>query len=140
MSEYLIKNGFVFDPVLGIKGDKVDVGIKDGKIVEASDVSSKAKKIDASGKTVMAAGVDVHAHVAGPKVNVGRNYRPEDKLFKGSPKSGMKRMEGGFSVPTTFRTGYNYARMGYGFVMEAAMPPLYARHVHEEIRDTPIID
>lgn len=140
MSEYLIKNGFVFDPVLGIKGDKVDVGVKDGKCVEASDVSSKAKKIDASGKTVMAAGVDVHAHVAGPKVNVGRNYRPEDKLFKGSPKSGMKRMEGGFSVPTTFRTGYNYARMGYGFVMEAAMPPLYARHVHEEIRDTPIID
>jgi len=30
--------------------------------------------------------------------------------------------------------------MGYGTVMEAAMPPLYARHVHEEMRDTPIID
>ena len=24
--------------------------------------------------------------------------------------------------------------------MEAALPPLYARHVHEEIKDTPIID
>ena len=33
-----------------------------------------------------------------------------------------------------------YAKMGYTTVMEAAMPPLYARHVHEEIRDTPIID
>jgi len=30
--------------------------------------------------------------------------------------------------------------MGYTTVMEAAMPPLYARHVHEEIKDTPIID
>ena len=38
MSEYIIKNGFVFDPVQGIKGDKADVAIKDGKIVK--DVSN----------------------------------------------------------------------------------------------------
>ena len=112
MSEYLIKNGFVFDPVQQIKGDKADIAVKDGKIVKSTELSSKAKTIDAKGKTVMAAGVDIHAHVAGPKVNVGRNYRPEDKLFTYTPKSGMKRMEGGFSVPTTFKTGYNYARMG----------------------------
>lgn len=139
MAEYLIRNGFVYDPVLGINGDKVDIAVKDGKIVDASDVR-KATELDASGMVVMAGGVDIHAHVAGPKVNVGRNYRPEDKLFNGTPRYGKQRMEGGFSVPTTLRTGYNYARMGYGFVMEAAMPPLYARHVHEEIRDTPIID
>ena len=30
--------------------------------------------------------------------------------------------------------------MGYTFVMEAAMPPLYSPHIHEEIHDTPIID
>ena len=34
MSEYIIKNGHVFDPVQGIKGDKADVAIKDGKIVD----------------------------------------------------------------------------------------------------------
>jgi len=88
----------------------------------------------------MAGGVDVHAHVAGPKVNIGRNFRPEDKLFNTRPGRGIERMQGGFSVPTTIRTGYNYARMGYTTVMEAAMPPLYARHTHEEMRDTPIID
>jgi formylmethanofuran dehydrogenase subunit A len=49
-------------------------------------------------------------------------------------------MSGGFSIPTTFKTGYEYAKMGYTTVMEAAMPPLYARHVHEEIKDTPIVD
>jgi formylmethanofuran dehydrogenase subunit A len=139
MAEYIIKNGFVFDPVLGIKGDRADVAIKDGKIVETTGVSNP-KVIDAAGMTVMAGGVDIHAHVAGPKVNVGRNYRPEDKLFTYKPRSGIERMQGGFSVPTTFRTGYNYARMGYTTVMEAAMPPLYARHTHEEIKDTPIID
>jgi len=29
MSEYIIKNGHVFDPVQGIKGDKKDISIKD---------------------------------------------------------------------------------------------------------------
>lgn len=139
MSDFIIKNGFVYDPVLGINGDVMDVAIKNGKMADPSEATG-ARTIDATGMTVMASGVDVHAHVAGPKVNIGRNYRPEDKLFRANPRAGIKRMEGGFSVPTTLRTGYNYARMGYGFVMEAAMPPLFARHVHEEIRDTPIID
>ncbi|MGV8111035.1 formylmethanofuran dehydrogenase subunit A [Methanospirillum sp.] len=138
MSEYIIKNGKVYDPKTGIKGEVSDVCIKDGKI--ADKVSSKAKVIDAKGKTVMAGAVEVHAHVAGPKVNEGRNYRPEDKLFTYKPTGKNTRMAGGFSIPTTFKTGYEYARMGYTTVMEAAMPPLYARHVHEEIKDTPIID
>ena len=91
-------------------------------------------------KTVMAGAVEIHAHIAGPKVNLGRIYRPEDKLFTCTPTKGMERMGGGASIPTTFKTGYEYAKMGYTVAMEAAMPPLFARHVHEEIRDTPIID
>ncbi|HOT94056.1 MAG TPA: formylmethanofuran dehydrogenase subunit A [Methanoregulaceae archaeon] len=139
MAEILIKNGFVFDPVTGVKGDKKDIAIRDGKIVDS--VSSSAKVYDASGKTVMAGAVEIHAHVAGPKVNEGRNYRPEDKLFVNrAAESKGTRTTGGFSIPTTFKTGYSYAKMGYTVVMEAAMPPLYARHVHEEIRDTPIVD
>ena len=138
MSEYIIKNGKVYDPKTGIKGDVSDVCIKDGKI--ADKVSNKAKIIDAKGKTVMPGAVEIHAHVAGPKVNEGRNFRPEDKLFSYKPTGKNTRMAGGFSIPTTFKTGYEYAKMGYTTVMEAAMPPIYARHVHEEIKDTPIID
>ncbi len=138
MSEYIIKNGTVYDPKTQVKGEVKDICIKDGKIVDK--VSSKAKSIDAKGKTVMAGAVEVHAHVAGPKVNEGRNFRPEDKLFSYQPGGKNTRMAGGFSIPTTFKTGYEYAKMGYTTVMEAAMPPLYARHVHEEIKDTPIID
>ncbi len=138
MAEYLIRNGFVFDPVTGVKGDRKDIAVKDGKIVDS--VSSSAKVYDASGKTVMAGAVEIHAHVAGPKVNEGRNYRPEDKLFNARAGTNGLRTTGGFSIPTTFKTGYAYAQMGYTVAMEAAMPPLYARHVHEEIRDTPIID
>ena len=47
------------------------------------------------------------------------------------------RMEMGFSIPSTFKTGYAYARMGYTFVNEAAMPPLLAPHMHEEIQGHP---
>ena len=38
MGELLIKNGFVFDPLQGIKGDRMDIGVKDGKIVEHWDM------------------------------------------------------------------------------------------------------
>jgi len=138
VAELLIKNGSVFDPTRSINGDVMDVAIRDGRIVESA--GPNAKVIDASGKTVMSGGVDIHAHVAGPKVNAGRTMRPEDKLFKSQAAAGGYRMEMGFSIPSTFRTGYDYARMGYAFVMEAAMPPLHSPHVHEEIHDTPIVD
>jgi formylmethanofuran dehydrogenase subunit A len=141
--EIIIKGGFIVDPTQKMDGIVGDVAIKDGKIVDK--VSSSAKVIDAKGKVVMAGGVDVHSHVAGPKVNAGRLMRPEDKLRAGTCRSNMAqkngyRMESGFSIPSVFKTGYEYARMGYSFVMEAAMPPLLAPHVHEEIHDTPIID
>jgi formylmethanofuran dehydrogenase subunit A len=141
--EIIVKGGFIVDPTQKMDGVVGDIAIKDGKIVDK--VSSSAKVIDAKGKVVMAGGVDVHSHVAGPKVNAGRLMRPEDKLLSGFCRSGMAqkngyRMESGFSIPSVFKTGYAYARMGYSFVMEAAMPPLLAPHVHEEIHDTPIID
>lgn len=142
MAELLIRNGYVFDPIAGIKGDITDIAIKNGRITDK--VSNKAAIVDATGKTVMAGGVDIHSHIAGPKVNVGREMRPEDKFFRGEVRGGVlkqgRRMEMGFSIPSTWKTGYAYARMGYTFANEAAMPPLFAPHVHEEFRDTPIID
>ena len=138
LSEILVKNGYVYDPKNGVNGDVMDIAIRDDKIVDK--VSPNAKVIDASGKVVMAGGIDIHAHVAGPKINVGRIMRPEDKLFHTSKLSKMTRSGGGFSVPSTFETGYVYSRMGYTQVNEAAMPPLMARHTHDEIGDTPLID
>ena len=46
----------------------------------------------------------------------------------------------GGATPTTFVTGYLYAGMGWTTVNEAAVPILSARHTHEELRDTPIVD
>jgi len=89
---------------------------------------------------VMPGGVDIHAHIAGGKVNSGRLFRPEDGRKGAEPKTKVCRVQSGYSVPNTFATGYRYARMGYTFVMEPAMPPLTARHTHEELIDIPILD
>jgi formylmethanofuran dehydrogenase subunit A len=44
------------------------------------------------------------------------------------------------SNPSTFATGYAYTRLGYTTVFDAAVAPLGARHAHEELHDTPVID
>ena len=138
MMEYILKNGIVYDPINEINGEKKDVMFKDGIIVD--EVSADAKVIDVTDKIVMPAGVDPHAHVAGPKLVVGRLYRPEDSRMGVSQKTKVLRSESGFSIPSCPTTGYRYSRMGYGTVVEAAMPPLEAKHTHEEIATIPNID
>lgn len=137
VEELLIKNGVVYDPINGVIGEKKDICIRNGKVVEGV---TNPKVIDAKGKVVMPGGVDVHAHIAGGKVNSGRIFRPEDERRGREPKTKVCRSQSGYSVPNTFTTGYRYAKMGYTFVMEPAMPPLLARHTHEEFIDIPILD
>jgi len=137
--ELLIKNGFVYDPLNGINGEKMDIAIRDGKIVENVN-ESKAMKIDASGMIVMPGGVDIHCHIAGSEVNTGRLLRPEDHFRDFERKTPKTRSGVGYSVPSTFTTGYRYARMGYTTTMNPSMPPLEAKHTHEELNDTPMVD
>jgi len=136
--EYILKNGIVYDPANNIDGEKKDVMFKDGKIV--NNVSSDAKVLDVTDKLVMPSGIDPHAHIAGPKLVVGRLYRPEDGRKGIVPKTDVTRAETGFSIPSCPATGYRYSRLGYGTVVEAAVPPLEAKHTHEEIMAIPNID
>jgi len=137
--ELLIKNGFVYDPINRVNGEKMDIAIKDGKILERVN-EQKAKKIDASGMIVMPGGVDIHCHIAGTEVNTGRLIRPEDHLKDFERKTSITRSGVGYSVPSTFTTGYRYSRMGYTTIMNPSMPPLEAKHTHEELDDTPMLD
>jgi len=132
----IIKNGTVYDPLNGIDGEKKDLFIKDGKIAEEAD----GKEIDASGLIVLPGGVEIHTHIAGSKVNLGRLFRPEDHRKDPVSRTGVTRGGVGYTVPTTFVTGYRYVKLGYTTLMEAAAPPLGARHTHEELNDIPIVD
>ena len=99
------------------------------------------RTIDATGLVVFPGGVDVHTHVAGGSINFARGMTPEDHrraaafVRTQSLRSGI-----GGMTPTTFATGYLYAGMGWTTVNEAAVPILFAKHTHEELRDIPIVD
>ncbi len=135
----LLKNGVVYDPLNGVEGEVMDITVDHGKIVEKS--RRKVRKVlDVAGMLVMPGGVDIHSHIAGSEVNAGRLLRPEDHFKDVEVRGRMTRSGVGYSVPSTFTTGYRYAKMGYTTVMVPSMPPLEARHTHEEMDDTPMID
>jgi formylmethanofuran dehydrogenase subunit A len=133
-----ITGGRVYDPANGVAGDQRDVCLSAGKVVE--EVPEGAARIDARGMVVMPGGVDIHAHIAGPAVNAARRLAPEEHRADVHDRSAVMRSGTGGTVPSTFVTGYRYALLGYTTVVEAAAPPLAARHVLAELRDTPMID
>jgi formylmethanofuran dehydrogenase subunit A len=144
VTEYLkIAGGTVYDPANGIDGEVRDLWIADGRIVNppADPEIRPARTIDARGYVVMPGGVDMHCHIVGPKVNTARKMCPEQKR-RDEPVRRTKFTHSGTmgSVPSTFATGYKYAGMGYTTAFDAAIPPLSARHAHEEFEDTPCID
>jgi len=138
MTEIRISGGAVHDPANDVDGEVRDVCLKDGKVV--NDVGPDARRIDARGMVVMAGGVDIHAHIAGPKVNAARKLTPDDRRDDPLDRTELLRSGSGGVVPSTFATGYRYSLLGYTTVVEAAAPPLAARHVLSELRDTPMID
>ena len=138
MTEIRISGGAVHDPANDVDGEIRDVCLKDGKVV--SEVGPDARRIDARGMVVMAGGVDIHAHIAGPTVNAARKLSPDERRAEPWDRSETLRSGTGGLVPSTFATGYRYSLLGYTTVVEAAAPPLAARHVLAELRDTPMID
>jgi formylmethanofuran dehydrogenase subunit A len=144
MSElFKIAGGYVYDPKNGVDGQVRDIWISGGKIVAPPDspADRPTRTLDAAGLVVMPGGIDMHCHIAGPKVNTARKMRPEEKR-NAEPvrRTAVTRSGTTGSVPSTFATGYKYAGLGYTTAFDAAIPPLSARHAHEEFEDTPCID
>jgi formylmethanofuran dehydrogenase subunit A len=145
MPESLIRisGGYVYDPLNGVDGQVQDLWIQGGKIVPPpTDPDAKADStLNAAGLVVMPGGIDMHCHIAGPKVNAARKMRPEDKRRSEVVHRTALLHSGTMgAVPSTFATGYKYIGLGYTTAFDAAVPPLVARHTHEEFEDTPCID
>jgi formylmethanofuran dehydrogenase subunit A len=133
-----ISGGRVYDPANGTNGVIKDICISDGRVVE--DVAG-GRTIDATGHVVFPGGVDVHTHIAGGSVNFARGMTPEDhRRATTFVRTQFNRSGIGGITPTTFATGYLYAGMGWTTVNEAAVPIMFAKHTHEELRDIPIVD
>jgi formylmethanofuran dehydrogenase subunit A len=88
----------------------------------------------------MAGGVDIHSHIAGSEVNIGRMIRPDDHVKDVVKKTDLTRAGTGYSIPSTYVTGYRYSKMGYTTVMNPSMAAMKAKHAHEELNDIPLID
>ncbi len=145
MSYLKLANGVVYDPAHGIDGDVRDIFVRDGKIVAPpADDQQITRTIDLRGLVVMPGGVDMHCHIAGPKVNTARKMQPEQYRGHEEPKKLLDRSifhSGAMgSVPTIFTTGYKYTGLGYTTCFDAAISPLAARHVHHEFNHIPNVD
>jgi formylmethanofuran dehydrogenase subunit A len=89
----------------------------------------------------MAGAIDIHSHIAGGKVNLGRLLSATDHRDHAHAAPGHSYRAGsGLATPSTFSTGYRYAAMGYTAAFEPAMVASNARAAHLEMADVPILD
>jgi len=136
-----LKGARVYDPANGIDGQRRDVFIRDGKIVERPEnVRAVDETHDVHGCAIMAGGIDIHTHIGGGKVNIARMMLAEDHENDKVLRGRHPRMGCGHAAPSTLTAGYRYAEMGYTACFEPAMLPINARQAHMEMADTPIVD
>ncbi len=126
----VLAGGTIHDPAHGRDGVVDDIWIDGGTIVPRPAEPSSFRRIDATGLVAMPGGVDLHSHVAGPKVGFGRRIAPHL----------ARRADAPAAVPTIHATGAAYAALGYTTVFDAAIATAAAPIAHLELADLPILD
>ncbi|KKM92650.1 hypothetical protein LCGC14_1216290 [marine sediment metagenome] len=129
MERLVIKNGLVFDPLNNIVGEKKDILIESGKIVEKFSTLTDIKEIDANGKTVIPAASDIHTHIASQQVNWARLLGANNDRFKETWK-GL----------TLEKIAKDYISMGYTFILEANVFPSLAKQTIFNFKQLPVLD
>ena len=144
MSRLRIAGGHVVDPANGVDG-VLDVWIDGGRVVTPPDEpDAKADRtIDARGYVVMPAGVDVHCHIAGPKVNAARMLRPEEgRIGVVSRRTHLPGARSGTlgSVPSSLQHRGQVRRAGLRHGRRRRHRAPGRPGDAPRVRDTPIID
>jgi formylmethanofuran dehydrogenase subunit A len=136
-----LEGGRVYDPVNGVDGETRDIFVEDGRIVADPGPGRRVDRTHGlRGKIVMPGGIDLHSHIGGGKTNISRLLMSEEHKEHVHPRQGACRAGTGHATPSTFTTGYAYARLGYTMAFEPAMLAANARHAHQEMADIPLID
>lgn len=130
---FVLIGGTIHDPANDQDGVVGDLWIEDGTIVAAPTDPSRFRRVDATGLVVMPGGVDLHSHVAGPKVNAGRRIAPH---LARKPRDSSQPA----AVPTIQSTGALYAALGYTTVFDAAIATGAAAIATLELAELPILD
>ena len=130
---FVLVGGNVHDPKNGHDGAVTDIWVESGRIVCPPGDTKRFRQIDATGLIVMPGGIDLHSHVAGPKVNTGRCMSPQLGTHRRSQNQPS-------AIPTIHATGSLYASLGYTTVFDAAIATGAASLATLELNDLPILD
>ncbi len=129
MGKLLIKNGLVYDPLNEISDEKKDILIEDGKIIEKFSSQDDIKEIDASGKTVIPAAIDIHSHIASQQVNWVR--------LLGSKNENFAKIWNRLTLENIAR---DYLAEGYTFVIDANVYPSLSKQTLLDFSNLPVLD
>ncbi|MHA2180832.1 MAG: amidohydrolase family protein [Promethearchaeota archaeon] len=129
MNKLIIKNGLVYDPLNKIEGEKKDILVESGKIVERFSNEKDIKEIDAEGKTVIPSAIDIHTHVASQQVNwirlLGLNDNKFTEIWHGLTLENIAK---------------DYISMGFTFILEANVFPSLAKQTVFNFQQLPVLD
>jgi len=128
-NKLVIKNGLVYDPINNIKGEKKDILIESGKIIDKFSNNKNIKEIDANGKTVIPSALDIHTHIASQQVNWVRLLGMNNSKFK-EVWQGL----------TLNKIAKDYISMGYTFILEANVFPSLAKQTIFNFQQLPVLD
>ncbi|MFW9877953.1 MAG: amidohydrolase family protein [Candidatus Thorarchaeota archaeon] len=129
VNKLLINNGLVYDPINNIKGEKKDILVESGKIVDKFTNNRNIKEVDAKGKTVIPAAIDIHTHIASQQVNWAR--------LLGSNNDKFKDVWRGLTLENIAK---DYISMGYTFVLEANVFPSLVKQTIFNFQQLPVLD
>lgn len=137
-----LSGGRLLDPLQSAAELRTDLWIEDGRVIAAPGDGRAADRVyDVGDCLVMAGAIDIHSHIVGGKVNLGRLLSTADHREHAHAASAPGfRAGSGLATPSTYTTGYRYAAMGYTAVFEPAMVASNARAAHLEMADVPIVD
>jgi formylmethanofuran dehydrogenase subunit A len=128
-NKLIIKNGLVYDPINNIEGEKKDILMESGKIVDKFTNSKNIKEIDANGKTVIPSAIDIHTHVASQQVNWVR--------LLGSDNAKFQEIWHGLTLESIAK---DYIAMGYTFILEANVFPSLGKQTIFNFQQLPVLD
>ena len=129
MEKLIIKNGLIYDPINSIEGEKKDILIENGIIVEKFSNEKNVKEVDANGKIVIPSALDIHSHIASQQVNWARLLGMKNKSF-------MEIWKG----LTLKNIAIDYISNGYTFILEANVFPSIAKQTLFNFKQIPVID
>ncbi|MHA1821497.1 MAG: amidohydrolase family protein [Promethearchaeota archaeon] len=124
--EIIIKNGLVFDPKNNVNGEKKDILVSNGKIVDKLSDEAGAEVIDASGKVVMPGAIELSSKL----FSVESAFLKSKELYEKDITP----------VPKLLEISKQYINNGFTFLSEYNVPMTQSRMALNLVRENLLLD